>query len=311
MRCPFPAGMGRLCSLEDLVALPDISDVAVVGELVGLQPPVHDRPRREHAQVVRAVQLAEVLGEQAVVGEEKPGVGPLIPGVEAVLSEDNARVGQLEVDHDRLRVVGGVHREAHPGLAPHEAEWGHIRVLRAGDHAVAVVDDDPGRIAQPVDEDHVIRQPEVVVTLDAADLGVLQQIHRAGPGQLGVGADAVVAVAPAVPGGVVPHPVELIAAHGRLVGLDADAVEAHAGARALVVGRALAVVVLDDHLGVGRAGDVVGDAERERGDDDQVLGIHDVLRDSCDPSDPPIALASVKLGSIRVSTIVKERIILP
>ena len=242
---------------------------------MGLQSPVHDRPRRERAQSVRAVQLAEVLGEKAVVGEQKPRVGPLITGVEAELSEDNTGVGQLEVDHDRLGVVDRVHGEAHPGLAPYEAQRGHVRVLRARHDAVAIIDRDPGRITEPIDGDHLVRQPEVVVALDATDLGVLQQVHRAGPGQFGVGADAVGAVAPAVPGGVLLHPVVLLAGGGGLLRLDADAVEAHAGAGALVVGGALAVVVLNDHFGFGASG---GGGQREGGDQDQGDAVHGILQ---------------------------------
>lgn len=119
------------------------------------------------------------------------------------------------------------------GLAPHEPQRRGVDVLRARHHAVAVVDHDHGRIAQTIDEDHALAEPEVVVALDATSLarGVAQQVERARPGELGVGADTVIAVAPAVPGGVVvAHPLVLIAGQDRLLRLRAVAVLAHVGA---------------------------------------------------------------------------------
>lgn len=245
--------------MDDLASGPGVEEL-VVDVAVRLELPVGRGARGEPLRTEPVPHHAEVL---LGVGEGQPIVDPRVAFVVANEDLDDGGSGHPEVDLDHA----GVERIGEdPALAAHEAERRQVDVLGARHHTVANVEGERGRRGVGVQTDYLGIEPEVVVALYAAGAVArvaVEQVERALPGELAVRADAVVALAPAVPGRLLADPLVLLAVRDRLLGLDADAVEAQTGSRTLLVGRADAVVVVDDHLGAA------GQADEDEGGDQE------------------------------------------
>ena len=235
-------------SVDCLGSFPGVEQF-VVDVAVGLQLPVGGSPRGERLFRTESVpRAAEVLVRG---GEAQPIVDPRAALVVSdehlddgwrrhpVVNLDGTAIGRIRIDSR---------------LAAHEAQWRHVHVLRARHRPVPQVEHQRwwGGVLVQIHQAGV--EPEMVVALHAAHpiFGIgIEQVKRTRPGQLGIGADAVVTLAPAVPRGVPAGPfVRRAVGRGFFDEFHAHAIQAHTGARTLGVIGALAVVVLDDHLGV-------------------------------------------------------------